>query len=40
MCIFISVSGETDDVDMSAELPENERKRFAARAVRDMMKEI
>ncbi|RMJ20779.1 hypothetical protein PHISP_08352, partial [Aspergillus sp. HF37] len=26
--------------DMSAELPENERKRFAARAVRDIMKEI
>jgi hypothetical protein len=33
-------AGSADYLDMSAELPENERKRFAARAVRDIMKEI
>lgn len=28
------------ELDMSAELPENERKKFAAKAVGDIMKEI
>lgn len=27
-------------IDMSADLPDNERKRFAAKAVRDIMKEL
>lgn len=30
----------SNGADMSAELPENERKRFAAKAVGDIMKEI
>lgn len=35
-CILADIYG----IDMSAELPEHERKSFAAKAVRDIMKEL
>lgn len=31
---------DANEIDMSAELPESERKKFAAKAVRDIMKEM
>lgn len=38
--IPVGLLGHANLIDMSDDLPEHERKRFAAKAVRDIMKEI
>ena len=40
MMFWACYTDRPEFADMSAELPEQDRKRFAAKAVRDIMKEI